>query len=288
MKPSEPLKNKRMKKIQVLIFTIAIVFFIVGCEKEKMSMKKDLKELPPDTGGVYEPVYLKYSNTEYGYFVYTPSDYEQNPFEYPLLVFLHGAGEKGNSSSDTSALNKVLNTGIPQMIKNKKWAPEYPMIVVMPQCHDGGWNAQKVHAFIGYIITQFRVNEQRIYLTGLSMGGYGTFNYLQSYGQTYIAAAVPICGGGNLNHAERLAGIPLWAFHGDADNTVLPSNSINMIEKINSFNPLIRAKLTIYPGVGHNSWSMTYNGTGMGKESQEYDPFNQSIYNWMFGYKNEN
>jgi predicted peptidase len=153
----------------------------------------------------------------------------------------------------------------------------------LPQCHMNSWEPFKVNQFMEYIINNFRINKHRIYLTGLSMGGFGTFHYLEIYSTSgYVAAAVPICGGGHLQNASKLVNIPLWAFHGDADQTVDASNSINMVNAINNLNPTIRAKLTIYPGVGHNSWDKTYYGTGMGTESKQYDQFDTSIYDWFF------
>ena len=202
------------------------------------------------------------------------------------MIFLHGAGEKGNSSEDNTFLDLVLRNGPPKLIERKEWAPKYPMIVVSPQCHDGGWNGTKIHEFIKFILANYNVNKNRIYITGLSMGGYGTFDYITTTADScYAAAAVPICGGGNSGKVEGMKHIPTWAFHGDADNTVSVNSSIKMIDAINAKNPPIKAKLTIYPGIGHNSWSMTYDGSGMGTESSEYDAFNMDIYNWLFQYE---
>src|SRR5699024_9032372 len=147
-------------------------------------------------------------------------------------------------------------------------------------------NPGKIHAFITYIVKKFNVNKNRIYLTGLSMGGFGTFSYIQAYGDlSYAAAVVPICGSGNPGSAGSFVHTPVWAFHGDADKTVLPQGSIEMVNAINEMNPQVKAKLTIYPQIAHNCWSMTYDASGMGKESQAFDPFNEDIYSWMFQYR---
>jgi len=246
----------------------------------------NLKNLPLDTGGDHNGFALGTTNAYFGYYVYTPSSYGTKGAKFPLLLFLHGAGEQGNSKNDAGILDILLRNGPPMLIKNKVWKPKYPMIVVSPQAHDGGWNAIKVHQFIKYLIDNYQINTQRIYITGLSMGGYGTYNYLTTIGDTcYAAAAVPICGGGNSGKVGGMKHIPLWAFHGDADGTVNVSNSINMVNAINAAKPPIKAKLTIFPGVGHNSWTKTYDGTGMGTESAEYDKFNMNIYDWMFQYQ---
>jgi predicted peptidase len=202
-----------------------------------------------------------------------------------MLVFLHGSGAKGNSSVDTSVLNVVLRDGPPKLIYSKNWSPSSPMIVVSPQCHEDTWDAAKLHQLIKFITQDYRINMHRIYLTGFSMGGYGTFSYIDAYSDTgYVAAAVPICGGGNPLHASKFKNTPLWAFHGEADRTVPVINSINMVQAINAQHPAIPAALTTYPGVDHDSWTRTYDGTGMGTESKSYDPFNKSIYDWMLQY----
>jgi predicted peptidase len=245
-----------------------------------------LSNLPIDTGGVHQAKIYESTNAPYGHYIYTPSSYQEDGPEFPLLIFLHGSGEKGNSSIDPAKLDLVLKNGPPRLISRSAWNPRYPMIVASPQCHEGGWNSQRIHEFIEYVFDNYRVNKKRIYITGLSMGGYGTFSYVGDLGNdSYATACVPICGGGNTGKAESFYSIPTWAFHGDADGTVVPAKSIDMINAINEFDPSPKAKLTIYPGVGHNSWSMTYDGTGMGTESNEYDTFNQSIYDWMFQYE---
>jgi predicted peptidase len=265
----------------ILILTL----FFLNCKKEDMNIPDDLKNLPVDTGGEQKGYALGTTNAYYGFYAYTPSTYSSTGPKYPLLLFLHGAGERGNSKDDATILDIVLRNGPPMLIKTGTWKPKYPMIVISPQAHDGGWYPNKIHQFIKYLIDNYKIDTQRIYITGLSMGGYGTFNYLTTCGDTcYAAAAVPICGGGDPFNASKMKHIPLWAFHGDADNVVDVYNSINMVNGINAANPKVKAKLTIYPGVSHNSWTETYDGTGMGTESKDYDAFNMSIYDWMFQY----
>lgn len=270
-------------KFNIILFAFAFIFS--ACS-DNSSIFDDVNSLPVDTGGTYIPIAHETTTSPYGFYVYTPSGYSQNGTEFPLLIFLHGSGETGNSSSDIKVLNKILVTGIPKLINQKKWNPTYPMVVVTPQSHEGSWNATKVHNLIKYIIDTYKINTRRIYVTGLSMGGYGTYSYIQEFGDdSYAAAVVPICGGGNTSKASSFVNIPTWAFHGDADPTVNVSNSIKMIEAINALKPKTKALLTIYPGVGHDSWSRTYDETGMGQESSANDPFKVSIYDWMFGFK---
>lgn len=276
-----------MKRFLVILIIPAI---IAACDLQNIDPTdfNVLSNLPLDTGGILKAHVHESTSSPYGFYAYTPSAYKDDGPEFPLLIFLHGAGEKGNSAVDPTNLDLVLRTGIPRLINKDKWDPRYPMIVASPQCHDGGWNADKIHEYIGYLMSKYRINKKRIYVTGLSMGGYGTFSYVGNYGnESYAAACVPICGGGSTGKAESFLDIPTWAFHGDADGTVSVNNSIKMIDAINALNPILKAKLTIYPGVGHNSWSMTYDGTGMGTESNDYDAFNQSIYDWMFEFQKE-
>jgi predicted peptidase len=265
------------------VFTFCVILFAFSCKKDKMVDYNILSNLPVDNGGINTSNPLGSNAAPYGYYIYTPS--ETDP-EYPLIVFLHGSGEKGNSSNDPTILDMVLRNGPSRLIKDKKWHPTYPVVVVSPQCHDDKWNPAKIHALIKYIIDNYSINTKRIYVTGLSMGGYGTFSYLTTTADScFAAAAVPICGGGNTSQVSKMKHIPLWAFHGDADLTVLPSKSIEMVNAINALNPAVRAKLTMYPGIGHDSWTKTYNGTGMGTERADYDAFNMQIYDWMFQYE---
>lgn len=285
-----------MKIFQLIgrVFLISLFSLLaLSCNKDDVNPSdyNNLENLPVDTGGVQSIHYLDTSLTTFGYYLYKPSGYEANTAEYPLLVFLHGSGEKGNSMNDTTVLTKVLRNGPPKLINKKQWNPTYPMLVASPQCHDGWWNAQKVHDFISEIIEQNRVNEDRIYLTGLSMGGFGTWSYIQTYADTgHVVAIVPICGGGNKNKVEGFLNMPVWAFHGDNDNTVSKQKSIDMVDAINALDPpaMYKAKLTMYPGVAHNSWSRTYDGTGMGQERTDYNAFDQSIYDWFFQYRKMN
>jgi predicted peptidase len=270
--------------ISIISSSIALCFFfVISCKKDDMKDYNILSNLPADNGGIHAAYPLGSNDSPYGFYLYTPS---VNGPDYPLLVFLHGAGEKGNSDVDPKILDIVLRNGPPKLIEQGKWNPTYPMIVVSPQCQDGNWSAIKIHELIKFIINTNHVNKKRIYVTGLSMGGYGTFNYLTTTADScFAAAAVPICGGGVTTKVAGMKHIPLWAFHGDADNTVPMSGSVDMVNAINAVNPLIKAKLTIYPGVGHDSWTRTYDGSGMETESSEYDAFNIQIYDWMFRYE---
>ncbi|WP_111306747.1 dienelactone hydrolase family protein [Confluentibacter sediminis] len=250
------------------------------------SNQNDLESLPKDGGGVQKANILGSTNAIYGHYIYTPSNYSNNSPNYPLLVYLHGSGQVGNSQTNPDELKKVIITGVTKLIDQKKWSPKFPMIVASPQLTSGSWNADDLHSFISYLIANYNINVNRIYITGFSLGAFGCYNYISKYGdESYAAAIVPIAGGGNTNSGSKFTNTAVWAFHGDIDTTVSKNGSIGMINAINAANPKTRAKLTIYPGIDHGSDNRTFDGSGMGTESSDYDAFNMTIYDWMFLYE---
>src|SRR5882762_7830195 len=193
-----------MKNTMVNVLASALI--LLGCSKDPVQQispdpvtsnpvdTATTSKPTPDTGGTHKAMILGSDAAPYGYYVYTPSSYKNDGPTFPLLIFLHGVGETGNSKTSPADLDRVLVNGPPNMIKSKTWAPTHPMIVVSPQCHEGWWDRDHVRQFIKFISTTYRVDQKRIYLTGLSMGGYGTFDQLNSYDDNQIAAAVPIAG----------------------------------------------------------------------------------------------
>ena len=284
-----------MKKLPLLLLSLVV---LISCKDNNVTpvdpippvipvVSPPLENLPKDTGGKHQPVIFGADNSPFGYYIYTPSGYTATGPGFPLLIFLHGSGEVGDSQAKASALDSILNVGPPFLIKTGKWNPKYPMIVASPQTSEEWWDPTKVSKFIEFIITKYQVNTARIYITGLSMGGSGVYDLITTPGiTTQIAAAVPIVGGGILtvDGAKKAAGVPLWAFHAE-DDLVIPSDFDKAIVKaINDLHPPVPAKLTMYPTVIHEVWAETYDGTGMGRENPAYDPFNMEIYTWMFQY----
>jgi predicted peptidase len=275
-------------RISYFLFSV-ILFLSFSCRSQNANIPEPKENLsqPSVSGGNHQPYYLGVNDSPYGYYLYTPESYQKSIDKFPLLVFLHGYGERGNSQVNPSELNKILVHGPCKLIKLGTWNPSHEMIVASPQCHGDWWDRNLLKNFIEFLMKTYRVDQSRIYLTGLSMGGYATFDLLNSFGEdSHIAAAVPICGSGVLSESgnKNLAKIPLWVFHGDADNVVKPDYSKTIVPAINALNPKIKAKLTVFPGVGHDSWTMTYSGSGMGKEDPAFDLFTQSIYDWMYQY----
>ena len=241
----------------------------------------DLESLPADTGGEHSAHLFGETDAPYGYYIYLPGGYEQGSGRYPVLVFLHGAGECGNSAEDVEALQLVLIHGPPYMIHNGMWTPPCPMIVASPQTDDEYWQARKVDEFIRYVLTNYRANRSRVYMTGLSMGADGIFSYLaETGGRSLVAAAVAICGEGTAAQARK-ARVPIWLFHGEDDDVVPLQTAVEMK---GGFSNVPEVRLTVYPNEAHGTWSETYDLSGMGKQSEKYDPYDISIYDWLLTY----
>jgi predicted peptidase len=182
------------------------------------------------------------------YLLYLPPDYTAQT-EWPLIIFLHGYGERG------SDLNAVEKHGLPKRIAA---GDDFPFIIASPQCPDTTfWPEQtlELNALLDHLIATYPVDTRRVYLTGLSMGGYGTWYFASRYPERFAAIA-PICGGGGWWMPQRLKQIPIWVFHGDADDIVPLSASGDMVEAIRELGGDVR--YTVYPGAGHDSWTETY------------------------------
>ncbi|MGM0581491.1 MAG: PKD domain-containing protein [Bacteroidota bacterium] len=193
------------------------------------------------------------------YYEYLPADYNGNSDDYPIMFFFHGLGERGNDESDLSA---VAKNGPPLHVKN---GHDFPFILISPQLKSdlGNWPPSYMDEVVEHVLNDgHRIDLDRIYITGLSLGGGGAWFYAQSFPEK-IAAVAPVCGSrNNTSYACDIAAenIPIWAFHGDADGVVSVNRTISMIEAINECSPAINPApiMTIYEGVGHNSWSRAY------------------------------
>src|SRR5216683_2915815 len=182
------------------------------------------------------------------YLLYLPPGYDKETKSWPLVLFLHGAGESGQD------LNKVKVHGPPKLVEHGK---EFPFIVVSPQAPRMGWDVQTLNALLDDVVASHRVDKDRIYVTGLSMGGFGTWSLAAAYPDRF-AALVPICGGGNTADAMKLKNIPIWVFHGAKDNVVPPARSQAMVKALEAAGAE-HVKFTLYPNANHDSWTETYN-----------------------------
>ena len=200
----------------------------------------------------------KYS---YNYLKYLPDGYDGKK-KFPLLIFLHGAGERGDN------LELVTKHGPPKLIKKGK---RFPFIVISPQCPKGSWwKADGLDALLDDFISKHAVDESRIYCTGLSMGGYGTWA-LGGQNPKRFAAFAPICGGGNRTDARQIAKKPVWVFHGAKDKVVPLTESERMVNALKQRGG--KPRFTIYPNAGHDSWTEAYN--------------NPKLYEWFLSHKTE-
>lgn len=284
-----------------LFLVIVLIFGSCGGDDESSSDilgGEELSDLPEDTGGTHVARVLGSTSAEYGYYIYLPGGYEETNSKYPLLIFLHGKSERGDGSSNPDVLDKVLRNGPPKLIENGDWGPTYPMIVASPQYHGttgnpDNWGAgypDNLGNYIKYLIDEYQVNEKRIYLTGLSHGGNGVYDYLTQVDDSVsrVAAAVPIAAWGPNGGFSKSQNTPIWVFVGEND-TQNANTSKSFIEKYNEQDPapVYPAKISIYPGAGHDVWTRTYNNEGIGQVADNYDPFETSIYDWMLLYERD-
>ncbi len=190
------------------------------------------------------------STEKYSYYLYYPEDYEAKPDEkFPLLLFLHGGGESGDS------LVTVKRNGPPGLIAKGK---QFPFLILAPQNPDKKkwWNTRAVVQLLDTIVANNRVDPSRIYLTGLSRGGGAAWEMAVQYPEKFAALAV-VCGMAPLPYASWIdKNMPIWVFHGDKDESIPISESIDMVGKLKEMG--YNVQFTVYKGVGHNSWVRAY------------------------------
>lgn len=196
------------------------------------------------------------------YLLYLPPDYNKQE-KWPLLLFLHGAGERGTN------INQVKMHGPPKLIEEGR---DFPFIVVSPQCpEDHEWEPIVLTSLLDDIESNYHVDADRIYVTGLSMGGFGVFE-LAAYSPNRFAALMPLCpGGGEPYWVKRYAHVPIWLFQGGKDVEFHVRKSNEMAEAIREANG--KFTMTVYPEAGHNIWTETYN--------------NPAVYEWLLSHKRE-
>lgn len=184
---------------------------------------------------------------------------------WPLLLFLHGSGQRGND------LKKLGFSGPLKVAKN---SPDFPFIIVAPQCpQNEHWCADVLISLLDEVAARYRVDKSRLYVTGLSMGGFGTWDLGTKYPE-HFAAIAPICGGGDTHliyeadarKRQALQALAVWAFHGAKDNVIGLEESERMVEALKSIG-CRDVKLTVYPDAKHDSWTVTYS--------------NPDLYGWL-------
>lgn len=231
-----------------LVILLSIMSLVVGCA---CTSKSELKAGEQSSQKLVKEIR---KTIQVQYLLYLPNDYGKENKEWPLILFLHGAGERGDS------LQRVKIHGPPKLVEGGQ---KFPFIIVSPQCPENEWwSTEVLDVLLNEICKNYKVDKDRIYLTGLSMGGYGTWDMVSEYPNRFAAIA-PICGGGNPNRVDVLKNLPIWIFHGAKDEVVPLEKSQDMFDALKKVGGNV--KITIYPEASHDSWTETYNNTELYK-----------------------
>ena len=256
-------------------FSIASNLHSVFGQDETAGAQKDLSKF-------YEPrEFIGKSGKPLKYRLIKPLDYKFGK-KYPLVLFLHGAGERGEDNAVT--LKHAAKDFAGDALRSK-----YPAYVLIPQCPTGkkwsevDWSKdsselpqdpsdsmQSIKELLDEMVENAGVDKTRIYITGLSMGGYGTWDAIARY-PGFFAAAAPICGGGDPKTVDRFKSLPIWCFHGAKDQVVKVNRSREMVDALKQLGSPV--KYTEYPEAQHDSWTQTYS--------------NPELYDWMFSQRRE-
>ncbi|HEX5026265.1 MAG TPA: dienelactone hydrolase family protein [Agriterribacter sp.] len=288
-----------MKKAIIKLLCIAFMFIMVfSCKKENVAPENEQTETPvtPITQPTTKPdnevaetkppiqtaITSNITTNCNGYYRALPARYDSTTKKYPLIIFLHGQSALGNGTAVDLA---KISGGPYAQIKNKKFPASFTsggktfsFIVISPQFKT--WpSGDDVNAVINYFTSKLRIDQTRIYVTGLSMGGGGTWDYAGKYASK-AAAIVPVCGASTTTEtkAKTIANnnLPVWAFHNEGDDKVSVNNTKGYINMINNYNINPKAIMTIFDATGHDAWSQAYSVT--------YKENNMNVYEWMLQY----
>ena len=187
------------------------------------------------------------------YLTFLPRSYAAKGPGAPLILFLHGSGERGTD------LEKVKAWG-PPAIADKD--PDFPFIVISPQLAEGeAWHALALKGLLDQVLARYNVDRRRVYLTGLSLGGYGAWDLASRY-PDYFAAVAPICGGGIARAVGSMRAVPTWVFHGKKDDAVPEEESARMVAALKTAGGDVR--YTVLPEGGHiDAWVHAYDKAGL-------------------------
>lgn len=195
------------------------------------------------------------------FLLYLPPGYQQSgKRKWPLIIFLHGSGERGDD------LEKVKAHGPPALVEKQK---DFSFIVASPQAPAGtNWNSEQINELLDELVARLAVDVDRVYLTGLSLGGHGTWNIGARQADRFAAIA-PVCGAGDVKLACQLKTVPIWAFHGAKDPVVSLASDQRMVDAVKACGGDVT--FTVYPEVGHEAWTPAY-----------ADP---ALYQWLLQHK---
>jgi len=226
--------------------------FLVFAFAFVMSAASNLAQETPAPGKQVE-LMMSDDAGDVGFLMYLPQKYDADKNRsWPLMLFLHGRGESNGP------LSRVAQHGPPKFAQR---GDDLPFVLVSPQCPGDGWwsddtRQEQLGRLLDTVTKSDRVDKNRIYLTGLSMGGYGSWSLAAKYPDRF-AAVVPVCGGGDPKDADKLTSLPIWVFHGDQDRAVPFRKSVEMVEAIRDAGGT-NIRFTSLEHVGHNCWSSAY------------------------------
>ena len=245
------MKMKKYIVLASLVVSVVVLFAVVANSQSA----DGTPESQPVKTGVMTPQKIQKNLTisvQGQYLLFLPETYGQSNKRFPLILFLHGSGESGTD------LNKVKKIGIPRVAPLRK---NFPFMVLAPQCPKTEWWTDtrmiiRVMAMLDEVCNKYRVDRSRIYLTGLSMGGFGTWALLEQFSNRFAAAGV-VCGsGGNPYLAYRMRNVPIRIYHGGVDKNVSILNSRSMDSALKKVRANV--EMIVYPKMGHSIWKRVY------------------------------
>jgi predicted peptidase len=284
------MKKSFRESIVMLVGLLFSLCSLPSCQKEKINAGDNhppapqVPSLPAPVSMVLSAIARPINDNIGGYYIGLPSNYSQTAQSYPLLLYMHGAGQFGNGSSD---LPLLLRDGVAQVISDKKFPgsitinnQSFSFVVLMPQTKNFP-NAADINECIELAKKSWRIDSRRIYLSGLSAGSMASCDYAAD-NTSKIAALVPMAGVPSdysyTNICQKMVAghLPVWVFHSQDDPQVSVSIAKGFVAKMASLNPGIRPKLTIWPGGGHDAWTRAVNPS--------YRESGKNIYEWMLQY----
>ena len=273
------------KNLLSIVFFSILLVFVFSCNRDVLPPINDNIETDQY---ILEPHTVNISTNLPGFYSAVPGHYYQNSLKYPLLIYIHGAGQFGNGIRPS--LDAVFKEGIPKLLKDQTFplnfvsgGRHHTFITLMPQ-FSRAFTVADMKAFYDYARAHYRVDTSRIYLSGFSLGGLMTAEFGSAYPKN-LAAMLPMAGESTsdlMNKTRQIArnNLAVWVFHNNGDQVYDVAGARNFVNAINVQSPGIPARLTLFPpeGLGnHDAWTRACNPT--------YKENNMNIYEWMLQYK---
>lgn len=271
--------------LQKFTSIVLIGIILMSCRKDRITQSVPADKIIESLPHIIKPITEKINDAIGGYYSGLPFNYYNTRKNYPLIVFLPGAGQFGNGGLQ---LPLLLNDGMAQMIGEKKFpaninvnGKDFSFIVLTPQFSRYPSNLE-VMSFIEFAKKTYRIDISRIYLSGLSMGGFVTTDVGAEFAAEF-AAIVPIAGAVSDGDAKAkcakisAGNLPVWIFHNLDDPSINVGTPKLFVSLIQQFNPTIAPKITIFPDFGHDAWTRALDPA--------YKENNMNVYEWMLQYK---